>query len=64
MEGAAEIEKGLTSIFQTRGKTARLRSLDVSVRASFVRTSRSRTSRTRCPVSLALADSHSLRIES
>ena len=32
MEGAVEIEKGLTSIFQTRGKTARLRSLDVSVR--------------------------------
>lgn len=63
MEGAAEIEKGLTSIFQTRGKTARLRSLDVSVR--FLRPeSRSRTSRTRCPVSLALADSHSLRIES
>jgi uncharacterized protein (TIGR02246 family) len=36
MEGAAEIEKGLTSIFQTRGRTARLRSLDVSVR--FLRT--------------------------
>ena len=32
MEGAAEIEKGLTSIFRTRGQTARLRSLDVSVR--------------------------------
>ena len=27
MDGAAAIEKGLTSIFQTRGKTARLRSL-------------------------------------
>jgi uncharacterized protein (TIGR02246 family) len=32
MEGAAEIEKGLTSIFQTRGKTARLRTLDLSIR--------------------------------
>ena len=32
MEGVAEIERGLMSIFQTRGKTARLRSLDVSVR--------------------------------
>lgn len=32
MEGAAEIEMGLTSILQTRGKTATLRSLDLSVR--------------------------------
>jgi uncharacterized protein (TIGR02246 family) len=32
MEGAEAIERGLTSIFQTRGKTAKLRTLDVSVR--------------------------------
>lgn len=32
MNGASEIEKGLASIFATRGRNSRLRTLDVSVR--------------------------------
>jgi uncharacterized protein (TIGR02246 family) len=32
MNGASEIEKGLASIFATRGRSSRLRTLDVSVR--------------------------------
>lgn len=32
MNGVAEIEKGLTALFQTRNRTARARTLDVRVR--------------------------------
>ena len=32
MKGSAEIEKGLAAIFETRGRQARLRTLDVAVR--------------------------------
>jgi uncharacterized protein (TIGR02246 family) len=32
MNGAAEIEKGLTTLFQTRNRTARARTLNVTVR--------------------------------